>query len=798
MNIKLLHITLILSLCAALAACCDQDVWVDENTEGKTPIELYAGWSDAEEGRATTRTVITDDESKPHNAFPANTSLYMLMQSEYIGDGAVQAPWVTRTIMFALPQSDPLKLYSETNYSESNEYSKFVKYWDDVYARDAAVSIVAVCTPGMGPNIPGQTNTKAWSIGNNTAFADQAWTHPAGGGGGSYPSISWPIGNNTQITNGKFLIDQSLMFDGVSYIKNQDLCFSNNLNDYSDKGAPHSDGRIKFNWTTRHFNEGKLIFYHALSKLTFRFKMGEGFTDAQFKFNAGTNVKLTNFYSQGTFNLAEGEFDNGTLKKANGVSGQNDPIERIWQRTGAELSQAEKDEFKYILDALVIPGTNMTTSDNAVTFAIYNNEYKLTMAQLYAAFTDAQKSEFFDSDKLKAGVHYVFTFTVGKTKIEKITAQLVPWEDVLADNIDPTNAHITLNLEERGSDLTSSDHFSFYRAADNIADSNPINDDHAVYNWITGYNTTGETPSYVAAASTKPAHWATTWYWDSNKHFYHFRALAKDNGTTKEAVSSASVNIDVNGDYYALTSNVAYDDILWGAPMKDVEPGNEMSDASTLKWNYGPTTNGFDGLDGATTHQIYKAIGPTEDPVKLILFHMMSDLTFKIKTTTGSDKVTLVDNTDSEHPVFTKVQLEGFFAGGKLLLGTGLVKTDGSITPTDRTAPEIARNGEESDYQIYKYGVVPQGLTNVQLRITTPDKNEYIVSLNNVKASTVTNNNIANPYQQESSKYLIDRWYPGFKYTYSFTLAKTGITNLTATIVDWETVTAADETVQIK
>lgn len=761
-------------------ACSDGVVLVDVTTEGKTPIEVYAGWADAENDKAVTRTVITDDEHKPLNAFPANTSLYMLMQSNDMS-GAGRATKVTRTIMFALPQSDDEKHYSEVNYSASNEYNKFVRYWDDVYARDAAVSIVAACTPGMGPNVAGQTNNKAWYLGGTNVFDKQEWTDlPAGitpEQYNSYATISWPIGSSTQISNNAFLTDQSRTFDKVSYIKNQDLCFSNNLNDNTGKG--HTDGRLKFNWSTRKFNAGKLIFYHALSKLTFRFKKGDGFSDSEFQFNSGTNVKLSNFYSQGTFMLAEGEFEQSTLKKANGLSGQNQPIDKIWQRTDAELTQAEKDEYKYILDALVIPGTDMTTDENAVTFYINSNEYKLTMAQLYAAFSDAQKTTYFESDKLKAGVHYVFTFTVGKSKIEKITAQLVPWEEVEADNIDPKNTRISLQLEERGETQTSD--VAFYKAEDNKT-TDGIVDNYTTYNWKTGYT------NMSATWDGTHSHWTTNLFWHSNKDFYHFRALMP-------AATGVTTDGSGDGDYATLTSAASYTDVRWGAPMKD---DGENETEGTFTWTYDPITYGF---DNAGHTQIYKAIGATDDPVKLILFHTMSDLTFNIKTSNDAAKVELCHDNGNSTYTRTRLDLVGFYNGGMVLLGTGLVKTTGSASTTASpiNVPfNSATDNTQYVQQVYKFGAVPQDLTAVKLYITTPDGNQYIVDLKDVKATAVNTNNIANPYQLADSKYVINRWYPGFKYTYSFTLKKTGITNLQATIVEWETVEADDEEVTIK
>ena len=66
-------------------------------------------------------------------------------------------------------------------------------------------------------------------------------------------------------------------------------------------------------------------------------------------------------------------------------------------------------------------------------------------------------------------------------------------------------------------------------------------------------------------------------------------------------------------------------------------------------------------------------------------------------------------------------------------------------------------------------------------------------------ATSVPDNNIKNPYTADGNgKFEIDRWYPGFKSTYTFKLKKKGIEDIKVTILDWETVTAGDDNVQIQ
>jgi hypothetical protein len=86
----------------------------------------------------------------------------------------------------------------------------------------------------------------------------------------------------------------------------------------------------------------------------------------------------------------------------------------------------------------------------------------------------------------------------------------------------------------------------------------------------------------------------------------------------------------------------------------------------------------------------------------------------------------------------------------------------------------------------------------VVLTITTADNNQYFVTMNEVLAATVSSTIIANPYTQKNGKYVIDRWLPNFEYTYTFKLSKSGITQISASLAGWESVTSEEETVKIK
>ena len=266
----------------------------------------------------------------------------------------------------------------------------------------------------------------------------------------------------------------------------------------------------------------------------------------------------------------------------------------------------------------------------------------------------------------------------------------------------------------------------------------------------------------------------------------------KKNANSKDYVELSALENTSN------SSVPSYTDVTWGAPFKDID--------ASAKISYSNTT----GFDATSSHQIHPAIGPTEDAIKLILFHMMSDVTFKVKTTTGSDAVQLGNGTSGNA---TTIKLEKIHKEGRLFMGNGLVlgSTDdvanSSYTFTATPAPD-----NDGVITWANYGAIPQDLggatpsdatDDVILVITTPDHNEYRVSMKDVKASVVSETNIKNPYTKvggtgaDQDKYIINAWYPGFKYEYTFKLSKKKIEDITATILDWETVEAEDE-VQIQ
>ncbi len=736
MNRYLLYISLMASSLLAATGCSDEEheIIPDIPTEEKTPIELSVGSMGAE---SATRAITVAPDNSKLGTLPAGTALFMVMKSEKNGSSSSTKYAVTKGVTEEANESTK---ESPIDFSEAG----CTRYWDDCYAREAQLSVYAACCPG---------STQTITI----------------GGKSSYPYTSTPTtGAWSPDAIGLTIADWSVSLNQTdATIKDKDLCYSNNI---ADNRTAYTDGRLKFisssTGTSGKFAKGNLCFYHALSWITFEIKMGDGFTTEEFQFAEDTNIKLTNFYTSNTvFDIATGDFTGAYSSSV---------INTLSQRPAATSGSI------FTLDARVLPTTDMATNIKGdIDFTIAGNNYKLSKKDLLEKIpNDKRTDDYFlggNHDKLKPGVHYIFTLNISKTSV-KISAKIVDWETVTAEELIPSNARIQLQLEDRGTAV--SQQLAIYRAADNPS---TIVDDYVGYNWTTGYvgnnNTFKNNESITWGLESK-------WYWPNNMTYYHFRGVMPE-GTSVSLDASATPNVD----YFALSSGVSYSDALWGAPMRKKD-----ASGTAYKFIYDKDKGFGVNIENAESNksQIYQAIGPTEETVKLTLFHMMSEVTFVLKTSEGDNSVNLGTSEGEK----TTLELRHFHKGGRVFMGTGLVETTGTIQDAETISSTITLTDNNCSY-----GVVPQDLTGVQVVITTADKNNYIVNLKDVLATTVSEKNIKNPYTAdtpgETTKYKIDRWYPGFKYTYTFKLTKKGI-EISATVVDWETVEASDDEVQIQ
>ena len=237
-----------------------------------------------------------------------------------------------------------------------------------------------------------------------------------------------------------------------------------------------------------------------------------------------------------------------------------------------------------------------------------------------------------------------------------------------------------------------------------------------------------------------------------------------------------------------------------------------MDNAYKIKYNNNGTT-GFALKEDGTTKQISQALGATNSQINMLLFHMTSQIKVTVKTTTGTDKVALYDDKDTDDTsddVITRVEMLRFLKDGKVLMGTGAVST----TSTTRTESDYFAKGTytaesgATPAQVANsaFGIVPQvlswgnntpGTETIGLRITTPDGNQYIVKDLSTCTATVTANNLVNPYTG-TSPYTINAWYPHYKYNYTVTLVQAGVENITAAVVAWEEVSGDLGTISLE
>ena len=750
-NIRNIYI-LALSSSLALTACGDEEFDPAKmDISQKTPIEVNVG---VEKVDGLTRAITV--EKTPLSTLPTGTSIYMVMKSEHVEDNSRLAKY---TLTMGTTGA------ADNGVSSITFGDGYKRYWDDVYARKAALSIYAVCTPGGTPVAPTIDGLKNYSF---TASEE----HPT--------TEAWTETNALTISNWEVKSNQDL--PTVAQFNDQDLCYSNNVSNYP-VGETTTDNRIKFLSDSKKFDGTKrLNFYHALSKVTFIVKSGLGFYSFEndFKFSGSTNITMKNMnLKQASFNIASGEFS-GDITEGD-VSGMYQSDQK-----------KEGNVLSYTLDALVIPGTDMSSTDKDISFSISDNLYELSKKDLLNQISDDQKSQYLTYSKyLKPGVHYIFTLTISKTEIKNITASVVAWETVNAAYT-PTNARLTFSFEDRGTEVTAAtgETFDIYRAA-KVNDGSVVETNYFSYNWDSGFSNRGETSS-DNGLDYDEAKWKTNWFWPNNKTFYHLRTVGIKGGTSPVPLPSVST---VDGkDCFRISASETFSDVIWGAPFKELDSPNPSANTALLTYS---KTEGFDGK--GAEHQIYYAIGPTNQPIHIVMFHMMSKVIFNVQTT-GNGAVSLGDGSEDN---CTKLTLKNIHQTGKVLMGNGCVSATDS-----RSDYSLTNHPAPTDSKITwpDFGAIPQDLNvennEVVLVITTPDENIYQVKLADIwtESSKISTTNLANPYTKHATedKYQVDYWYPHYEYIYTFTLSKKGIDNIQVTILDWETVTAGDDNVQIQ
>lgn len=660
--------------------------------------------------------------------FTGSTKIAMRIKSDATG----KANRYTRTVATAAAAADG------KTYSSISVDGAYVRYWDDAYGRAANLSVFAIAVPNKD-NVTNDNTTleEKLTAGTGTWFTEETENE----------KISWKVSTTQTATT----------------FADEDLTYSNNIKEggiggvyqynFADRKYPEditglTNGKMQFRLQSStetdgpgKFDKGHLKFNHALSRVTVNLKKGEGYpTSGAFKFATNTNVKILSVPVSGSLDLNSGEWSDKTPGN----------IDVMAMQTTAATG------MDYTLMAQILPDFEISKSStkNMLTFTIDDNQYFITQQQMYDALKDATGMTKKDDSKvtMEQGLNYNFTITVKKTNIINVTAVVEPWADVNAAEFTPSNARISLSGIYDSNSGTYSTGFDLYRLLD---ESSTITDTYDGKKW------TGNYTDNATLTANGDNSWSTNWYFESNKAYYHFRTVKA--GTTIKGTSDTDNSV---ADYFEISAGaVASTDPHWGAPM-------------TKEPVYDVTTGYTDCLSSA--------IGATSDKINITDQHMMSNITVKLQTTTGDDKVTLAG---------AKVYITKLHTTGNVLMGTGLVIPTGTITQV-----EMIGNTEGTEFT---YAIVPQALVRsatptdddyVGITIVTADNNQYYIvkKLSEIIASSVSN------VKSQTKDSAITRWFPGHTYTYTFTLKKAGIDKITCTVQGWVNVTAGNKDISLE
>ena len=657
--------------------------------------------------------------------------------------------------------------YSAVNYMTNSES----RYWDDAFGRNGQISVYAVAIPN---------STSAEKLKETLIAGKNIWDTE------STPNntIQWTVSKD-QSTN--TLNDEDLVYSNNIKEGGNDgrYTWDYNANKYPDNtgATTHQDGRLIFTQATGaqpsdagHFDKGHLVFNHSLSRLTITLQEGNGFdgvktTAADFNFNVpGDNVKLIDMYTSGTLDIEEGSWtrDAATEITKMACPGTNH---------GANGTYA----------AQMLPGYRFyeNGTKNVMQYIIDNNTYYVTQKQIYDALKTTANTGGTDplvkveSDasgnyiEMKQGKNYVLTIIVDKTGISAITATLAQWVEV-SGSTSVNNAHLTFTMTTSGSACNQD--IDLYRLGqDNTSyESNPNNFNGT--EWFGNYVNDSD-HKYTLSKSSENK-WSTSWFFESNKTYYHFRTVNK--GTVIKGTD------DNTHDYFEISGGpTASTDPHWGAPMQTATDGTTY-----LKYD---KSNGYEQF-------LLPAIGATESTIAIQEIHMMSNINVILKTTNDGSKVNLM-NGDTK----TTVKITRLATKGTVEMGRGLVNPTNEYTGSHvMTVPTTYYKTYGSETNPYTFTVVPQNLSRdfsskndddfVGLFIQTPDNNQYYVvkKLSEIIATTVTDE------RDQAKNQKITRWYPGHNYTYTITISKKGIESITCSVADWVNVTGKDINIDLE
>ena len=493
-------------------------------------------------------------------------------------------------------------------------------------------------------------------------------------------------------------------------------------------------------------------------------KMKFKLTDSNDEDGAGTfdsgNLNFTHALSRITINLKRGagfsgentfQFATGTNVSLNAmpVGGTLDLASGEWTtastatvssmyKASASTGSATNEYTDYNLMAQVLPGKIYTDGDvnKELSFTIDGNLYTISSDMMFDALNVAAV----------------------KDKVTKLTDTNITLEKGLNYTFNITVNKTGVNVTASIQDWTPITAENLDLTNDNIkvsvydTENSPISN-FELYRSVVD-NEGNSDGTYASRGNA-------TWYYQDNQTYYNFRSTSNVTSLNSHKTS------------FAMTAGST--DYQWGAPLK----ADAITAGKTPKYD---TENGYNDL-------IFGQIGATSSTINMTQFHMMSKVTVEL-TSTATDDNQKVDLKGS------KVYITRINKDGEVLMATGKIT---SSNPQDDL--EMTPETNTTSY-IYNMSVVPQTLVRgtsdadyIGIRIETASGKSiyYYKKLSDVKASDE-----ATPSQNNTKGESISYWYPGHHYKYVFNILKTGVNGVTASLVDWTTVTGATQNISLE
>lgn len=753
------------------------------------------------------------------------TNIAMRIQSNEKGGAGVK---YTRTVASASKDTNG----GDDDYSEVTFDGAYKRYWDDAFGRKALLSVFAVAVPN-GDN----TIKNPLSGGTPKSLEDLLSPGDASAtwGANATNTIAWTVTTSAQTK------DASTAVAPGNTIDKEDLVYANNIqadgtlgkdgiyrwNYTSNKYMPeatgatsHGDGQMLFfqngmtdpkndeiSSAAGHFDRGHLKFQHALSRMTINIVKDASFNDKPFKFTDGTNITLIDMNVKGTLDLPTGVWT--VSPKADGGIANIVKIAKTTAETTADGTYTSQ----------MLPGYTFTngSSTNVMEFTIDGNTYYVTQDMLFDALTydkdndgvydsadgDGQLVGVTDPIVMEQGKNYVFTITVKKTVIEKITATLAPWVDVTAHEFGLDNSHVEFTLKKVTGDACPIDNINLLKLTEDLGkiytDASYITDGKGKKfkgNYIPDATLANNIADLTDMTGGK---FSTNWYFEDNKTAYHFRTLSDNAIASPVFASSPSTYFTMTGAGVATLP-----DYHWGAPM------------------YSTANLAYDtDADKGYVANIHPGLTSTHSDINITEMHMLANLYITLETTTGTDKVDLSGATIKLTKLSNEAQVEignGYINPGKTVES---VFTAGAVVDeVTMFQPSTYWETENVKTKAFQYAVIPQALVRgtgssdndyVGITITTSDNNQYYVirKLSEIYAESTKIDDTAytDPDQATASdsssasdkeKARIVRWYPNHNYHYNIKITKNQIDHITCTVAKWVDVNAANTDITLE